>query len=56
MGTLAPRNSSVFAAAVAISFALAGGVFLIEELDTPHGGVIRISDAPLRLAVQHLGE
>ena len=56
MGALAPRNATVLMVAIATSFALAAGVFLIEELDTPHGGVIRISEAPLRLVIQHLGE
>jgi hypothetical protein len=56
MGMVAPRNATVLAAAIAASFALAAGVFLIEELDTPHGGVIRISDTPLRIAIQQLGE
>jgi hypothetical protein len=56
IGMLAPRSKSVFAAAVAASLALAGGVFLILELDTPYGGLIQVSDTPMHVALQHLGK
>jgi hypothetical protein len=55
LGLLAPRNGTVIAAGIATALAVAAAVLLILELDTPYGGVIAISDAPLRLALEHLG-
>ena len=55
LGLLAARNGTVIAAGVAAAFAVAGAMFLILELDTPYDGVITLSDAPLRVALQHLG-
>jgi membrane-bound ClpP family serine protease len=55
LGLIAARNATVMAAGVATALAVAGAMFLILELDTPYGGVITISDAPLRLALEHLG-
>jgi hypothetical protein len=55
-GLFAPRNTTVYAtllvAAISVSFA----IFLILELYSPYAGVIRISDAPLRSALAHLGK
>jgi hypothetical protein len=31
-------------------------LYLILELDRPYGGLIRISDAPLRNALEYLGK
>jgi len=55
LGLLAARNVTVVAAGVAAALAVAGAMFLILELDTPYDGVITLSDAPLRLALEHLG-
>ena len=55
LGLLAARNATVVAAGLAAALAVAGAMFLILELDTPYDGVITISDAPLRLALEHLG-
>jgi hypothetical protein len=35
--------------------ALAGAIFLILELDRPFEGIMRLSDAPLRQAIQIIG-
>ena len=54
-GLYAPRNATVigvlFLAAVSVALAL----FLIVELDGPYDGLIRISSAPVRFAVENLG-
>jgi hypothetical protein len=55
LGFLAARNGTVIAAGIAAALAVAGAMFLILELDTPYDGVITLSDAPLRLALDHLG-
>ena len=56
LGLLAARNATVIAAGMAAALAVAAAVFLILELDTPYDGVIVLSDEPLRLALQQLGE
>ncbi len=55
LGLLAARNGTVAAAALAVALAVAAAIFLILELDTPYSGLITLSDAPLRLVLQHLG-
>ena len=55
LGLLAARNVTVVAAGIAAALAVAGAMFLILELDTPYDGVITLSDAPLRIALEHLG-
>lgn len=55
LGLVAARNATVMAAGAATALAVAGAMFLILELDTPYDGVITISDAPLRLALERLG-
>lgn len=55
LGLLAARNGTVAAAALAVALAVSAAIFLILELDTPYSGLITLSDAPLRLALEHLG-
>ena len=55
IGVLAPRNATVVVALVACAMSVAAALFLILELDSPYSGVIVISDAPLRIALEHLG-
>jgi hypothetical protein len=51
----APRNATVLATLFVCSLSVAGAIFLILELDRHFGGVIQISDAPLREALAQLG-
>ncbi len=55
-GALAPRNSTVVATLFLCALAVSGAVFLILELDHPFQGLIKISSAPLRNAISHLGK
>jgi len=55
-GLLAPRNSTVVVTLFICSLAAAGAIFLILEMDRPLEGMIRISGAPLRAALSHLGQ
>jgi hypothetical protein len=55
IGILAPRNATVVLGLVACALSVSAALFLILDLDAPYGGVIRISDAPLRFALEHLG-
>lgn len=55
-GLFAPRNGTVIAVLFLCAFSVAGSIFLILELDQPFEGLIRISSAPLRYALAHLGQ
>jgi len=55
-GLYAPRNATVvgvlFLAAISVALAL----FLIMELDGPFDGLIKVSSAPFRFALENLGK
>jgi hypothetical protein len=52
---LAPPNPTVFAALLICALAVSSAVFLILELDRPFEGMIEISSAPVRAALEQLG-
>ena len=54
-GLFAPRNATVAAVLFVCTLSVAASIFLILELDSPYGGVIRISDTPLRFVLEQLG-
>lgn len=56
IGVLTPRNATARTAVVASALAFSSALLLILELDTPYGGIIRISDAPVRLVLEQLGK
>jgi len=56
VGLFAPPNLTVIAALMLAVFSVAGAIFLILELDQPFDGMIQISSAPMRNALQHLGQ
>jgi hypothetical protein len=53
-GLFAPRNASVTAALFVAALSVAGSIYLILEMDQPYSGLIKISSAPLRAALQQL--
>jgi hypothetical protein len=55
-GLFAPRNASVTAALLVAALSVAGSVYLILEMDQPYSGLIKISSAPLRAALEQLGQ
>ncbi len=55
-GLFAPRNATVVAVLLLCSASVAAALFLIVELDAPFEGLVRISSAPLRYALQNLGQ
>ena len=55
-GLYAPGNSTVVATLGVCVLSVAGAIFLILELALPFAGVIRVSSAPLRGALAHLGQ
>jgi hypothetical protein len=54
-GIFAPRNPLVLACLFVSATAVCGAILLILDMYEPFGGLIRISDAPLRAAVEQLG-
>ena len=55
VGLFAPPNATVIIALMLSALSVAGAIFLILELDMPFDGVIQISSAPMRNALNHLG-
>ena len=54
-GLFAPRNATVIAVVTLACLSVSACVFLILEMQTPFSGILRISSAPLRLALEQLG-
>jgi hypothetical protein len=55
-GLLAPRNATVIAALMVCALAVSGSILLILEMSQPLQGLIKVSSAPLRFALSHLGQ
>jgi hypothetical protein len=55
-GMFSPRNGTVKFTLVLCALSVSGAMFLILELDRPFDGLLRISSAPMRAAVEHLGK
>jgi hypothetical protein len=55
-GLFAPRNATVMTALFVAGGAVSGAIFLILEMYAPFGGLIKLSSAPLRTALAHLGQ
>ncbi|HXK24222.1 MAG TPA: hypothetical protein VMS55_16250 [Myxococcota bacterium] len=54
-GLFAPRNGTVTAVMMLSALSVSASVLLILEMQTPFSGLLRISNAPLRYALQQLG-
>ena len=54
-GIFAPRNFIVLAGMLVAAAAVSGAILLILELYNPQTGLIRVSDIPLRAAMEQLG-
>ena len=55
-GLFAPANATVIATLFLCALSVSGAIFMILELDRPFGGLIQVSDAPLRNTIVHLGK
>jgi hypothetical protein len=55
-GLFAPPNVTSFTVLLVGACAVAAAIFLVVELNKPLGGFIEVSNAPLRYAVQHIGQ
>jgi hypothetical protein len=55
-GLFAPRNSTVMLVLGFSAASVASALYLILELGTPYDGIIKLSGAPLRIALSQLGQ
>jgi hypothetical protein len=55
-GLFAPRNATVLMVLFVCALSVASAVFLVLELDTPFGGLLKVSADPLRYALAHLNQ
>ena len=54
-GLFAPQNTIAVSALCVAALAVAGAIYLILSMDQPYGGLIKISSAPARAALDQLG-
>jgi hypothetical protein len=54
-GLFAPRNATVIAVLLISALSVSGAIFIILEMNHPLDGMIKISSAPMRKALEHLG-
>lgn len=54
-GLFAPRNTSVIAALCVGALSVGTAIYMIVEMDSPYGGFITISSAPIHAALDQLG-
>ncbi|MEN6309438.1 MAG: hypothetical protein ABFD91_16950 [Anaerohalosphaeraceae bacterium] len=55
-GLLAPSNKTAIAALTVCALSVGGAIFLIEEMNRPLGGMVKVSNAPLLKAIEYLGK
>jgi hypothetical protein len=55
-GLFAPSNATVIAILFVSALSISGAIFLIVDLNRPFEGLLRIPSAPLRDALEHLGQ
>lgn len=54
-GLLAPRNATVITILLISALSVSGAMFIILEMDHPLDGMLKVSSAPLRKALELLG-
>ena len=55
-GLFAPRNAVVVAVLFVCALSVTAAIFLLLEMDQPFQGLMKISSAPLRYTLSHLGK
>lgn len=56
IGLFAPANKTVLTVLIVCSISIGGAIFLIEEMNQPLSGLVKISSAPLIKAVELMGK
>ena len=54
-GLLSPPNPTIVVTMLVSALSVSGAILLLLEMYSPYEGLIRVSDAPLRAALAHLG-
>jgi len=55
-GLLSAKNATVVGILFVCALSVSGAIFLIEEMDRPLEGLMKVSSAPMRNALAHLGQ
>ena len=55
-GLFAPRNPTVITVLLISALSVSGAIFIILEMNHPLSGMIKVSSAPMRKALEHLGQ
>ena len=55
-GLFAPRNATVITVLLISALSVSGAIFIILDMTYPLQGMIKISSAPMRNALEHLGQ
>ena len=55
-GLFSPRNLMAHIVLFVVACSLSAAIFLVLELNQPLGGLLKVSNGPLRNALQHIGQ
>jgi hypothetical protein len=55
-GLFAARNATVITVLLISALSVSGAIFIILEMNHPLQGMIKVSSAPMRKALEHLGQ
>jgi len=55
-GLFAPRNTTVIAVLLISALSVSGAIFIVLEMSHPLHGIIKVSSAPMRNALEQLGQ
>jgi hypothetical protein len=55
-GLFAPRNATVITVLLISALSVSGAIFIILEMNHPLQGMMKVSSAPMRKALEHLGQ
>jgi hypothetical protein len=56
IGLFAPPNRTVIVVLLVCAISVAGAIFLMQEMNHPLSGIMKVSGAPLIKALEHLGK
>jgi hypothetical protein len=54
-GLLSPHNATVLSIIIVCAISVGGAVFIVNDMAHPYGGLIHVSDEPLRVALSKMG-
>ncbi|OWW04213.1 hypothetical protein ATY81_17195 [Rhizobium sp. R72] len=54
-GLLSPQNGTVISIVIVCAISVGGAIFIVIDMAHPYGGLIYVSDEPLRVALSRMG-